>query len=293
MSVDQRVPGQGPEDEDLTEVVRHLGQTFGRDGRPRPRSANEPEVRWCLEAGVRALHEEFCRFEQGEHQAVLPANELVGAVSLRRVMDAYAELLVEHGRDPGHASRDRVLRRWGSTTAFQRDVLRYVFRPGREEARLAARAAQLPALMELTLGELVELLAAEESAIQSADPVIQLQDALQSAFPADARLQELARLNLERRTAAWADLYRVLGEAYAIRLLRPGWEWTDLAAVLGTLVEGAHRRSVAFREVPVLTTGAPLAREMVVLVLEALDGRPWAELAGLRADPARRPHVTS
>ncbi|MCM0619387.1 hypothetical protein [Nocardioides bruguierae] len=276
-------PHVEPGDEDLTGVVQLLGGTYGRDGRSHPRSPNEPEVRWCLEAGVRALFEEFCAFEQGEHQAVLPANELLGAVSLRRVMVAYADLLSEHGRDPGHASRDRVLRRWGSTTAFQRDVLRYLYRPGHERARHAQRAEQLRGLYDLPFGEVARVLSSEESDVQGTDPVIQLQIALQAAFPADRRLQELVRANYEHRLEAWARIYEDVAEAFGLRVTRAGFTFRDVAAVYNTIVEGVHQRLTAHPSLGLLEDGRSLALEMTMMMTEKLDGRPWSELADLRA----------
>ncbi|MCL8027720.1 hypothetical protein [Nocardioides bruguierae] len=276
-------PGVLPGDEDLDEVVQHLGARFSPTGLPEQRSADDPEVRWCLEAGVRALFEEFCAFEQGEHEAVLPANELLGAVSLRRVMDAYADLLTEHGRDPGHASRDRVLRRWGSTTAFQRDVLRYLYRPGHERARHAARGEELALLLQLPLGEVVALLGEEEARVQNEDPVMQLQVALQAAFPADARLQALVHETYERRLAAWAPLYERVAGAYGVTLTRDDFDYLDLAGALNTIVEGVRQRTTSHPSLGRTRAGASLAVELIGMVLSQLDGRPWHELALLRA----------
>ena len=280
-------PVADPGDDDLTGVVTHLSALTTRSGQV-PRDPNEPEVRWLLEAGLRALGENVLhRTSSDGPLAYTNANGLFDALPVDRVMLAFREMTREAGLDVGSANKARLIRRWSFAANYQLDLVAYLFRPSVHAARIArAQDTLRAALPHLTFSQVVDHLTAQESTLAPMASIYRLQHVMRMMFPTDETIRRYAAALYDVQMKRWAPLYAEVAAAYRL----PGLHgadppvFTDLAPVLGLVVEGAFVRSTSLQADTARSDGTPTAVAAARAVIAAAAGVPWHDLADLRVD---------
>lgn len=198
-------PYASPADDDLTDVVTHLTPRATRNGTV-PRDPNETEVRWLLEAGLRALGETVLAAppDHADHCAYTNSNGIFDTLPLERVMTSYRDMCLEQGLDPGSANKARLIRRWSFAANYQLDLIAYLFRPATAEHRISALQATIDeAIGGSTIGELVDTFSASPALFPVDDPHYRLQRALSIMFPDSTTITEhRAEITLEPITEA-------------------------------------------------------------------------------------------
>ena len=195
-------------------------------------------------------------------------------------MVKFRTMLVANGYEPGSANRDRILRRWRTTTNYQRDVIQYVFRPGYQSARMKEIHANLPSFYNLTFGELVEALAVAETDIEIREPLMQLQLALEAAFPNDRDLTRLSAQTYRQSAEDWAAVYERIARDYGLTFHTDrGYNFLDLAHMFNAVVEGAYMRRASDPQVGTLSDGSHISVKIIQAILAEATGLTWAELS--------------
>lgn len=282
-------PSANPGDDDLTGVVTHLTTLTTRRGAV-ARDPNEPEVRWLLEAGIRALGEAVLDTSSNSSGPVAysHANSLFDTLPIERVMRCFRDMCVESGIDPGSANKARLIRRWSFAANYQLDLIAYLFRPEVHIRRLDAATERLAQILpDLTLRELVDAISEQESTLTPIATVYRLQHVMRMMFPADDVIRQYSARLYDLQISHWADAYRTVAIAYDLPLHSAGATFTDLATVLGLAVEGAFVRSTGLPRHAICTDGTPAVVAAVRSITAAAAGAPWAELADRRADLSR------
>lgn len=281
-------PYATPNDDDLTGVVTHLAELTTRRG-PEPRDPNEPEVRWLLEAGIRALGEAVLDREANHdsHVAYTNANGLFDTLPVERVMESFRDMCREQDLDPGSANKARLIRRWTFAANYQLDLAAYLFRPAVHTTRLTeSHARLLQAIPELTFGELITRIATEETERSPIGHLYRLQNVMRLMFPRDETIRGYVARNYEVQLALWAASYAAIGTAYQLPIDLHEDSLIDLSKVLGLVIEGAVLRATGYPDNATCVDGTLAAVVALRSILCALTGVSWDELAGRTAQVA-------
>lgn len=284
----EKTPFPGVPQDDLTSVLENLTEVYSRGKGRTARDPNETATRWLLEAGVRALASEFLSYKDSQDSDKMGygnANALLGSVSLEQVMEHLRELADEIGVDPGAGSRDRISRRWRTFAGYQRDLLRYVFRPSVDSERINGLRQQLPLSYDhSTFGQLVLEVARSEVDLPATSVVHGLRLPLQGAFPNDPLIRELCEVLYKHLFAEFGALYETIGAAYGItpEIIAP-WTFTDMAKMFSSLVEGSSLTTMIDPALATLSDGSHAAVQMIQMLLSQMTSTPWHELSERRA----------
>lgn len=275
-------------EDDLTGIVVAQTEVSSRSG-PRPRDPNEDETRGLLYAGVVTLAQTFL-----EHRGApegfggfTSANAMFEAVSLDAVMKAFAQTAADRGIDIGAANKARLLNRWGYASHYQRDLVRYVFRPYCDKVRMEVLYQEvLPGLESKPLGEMLDGVALAQADMPRWREELQLQQVLILAFPADPDIRGYAVRNYRLRVAQRAELYESIAARYGLARAASSLTWADLATVAALVSDGLAPRTVADPKLGLLDDGSSAYLHVVRSVFAQIVDREWADLVDLPAQPA-------
>lgn len=274
-----------PADDDLDGVVTRLTELTTRRG-PAPRDPNEPEVRWLLEAGLRALGEAVLeRSTNGTGPlAYTNANGLFDALPLERVMSAFRIMCREQGIDPGSANKARLIRRWSFAANYQLDLVAYLFRPASHTHRLSHVMNDLyEVLPHVSLGDLVDRAIEHESSFAPMSTMYRLQHVLRLMFPHDEDIRQYSAGVYDVQMAHWSRTISVLASAFDLPIQNDDDVFDDLASILGLILEGTFVRGYDMPRHVHCVDGTPAVVAAVRSVVAAATGMPWTEIADRRA----------
>lgn len=290
-------PYATPNDDDLTGVVTHLTPRNTRTGEV-PRNPNEPEVRWLLEAGLRALTDTMLADPRpNKHVAYANSSGFFDTLPLEKVMGCYRDMCLEQGHDPGSANKARLIRRWSFAANYQRDLIAYLFRPSAVHHRTNELANKVRAAFPThTLGGMTEEFSLIKIAFPLWDTLYRLQHTLRIMFPGDTTITAYARRVHEIETDLWIGIYQEASEIYG--LTPKGYTSADLAALMRVAAEGCLLIALPDDPRPVLSNGVDLLTTSIQAVLSLVIGKPWDEIAATRAvnlppEPGTSPHTTA
>lgn len=241
-----------------------------------------------MEAGTELLLENYTLLQSQRDEVYRSANALFSLLSGNQVTARYADIADDNGVKVARnekANKSQMLTWWDTQRDYHHDLLAYLFRTHFHDRRMRKLRTQIRTLTDFPLDDLVDWLAVAESDQVTSVPEVRLQLALQTAFPSDARIRDLAKRLYQKQQTQWAILYEEIGVAYGIEL-DPNVElgWQDMATIFNLVVEGAGLRRTVAPELGVLDNGAHVATKTIQMLLEKMVGRPWKELAALRAD---------
>jgi hypothetical protein len=257
----------------LVGVATHLAPRHSRN--TDERDPDDNGVRWFLESGFRILQERLL----GMHQtgAFSAYNDVFGSLTHQRVLGTCRRLLEEHGHALGAFNRSRFTNRWELISNYHADVLAYVFRTETAAARHEATRSELPNLAALPFGELVQILAVQQSRHMFQNDAIRLQMALQQALVGDPHLRQLAGALYSFDENFWVRVYEAIATCFGVRVTK--WTWADLAKMFASVVEAAGSREAIGQSLAVVSSGDHLAVAMIQALLSDATQLPWPELA--------------
>lgn len=263
------------EDDSLRGVVHGLRRTETVHG-IKERDADEPPVRWLLEAGLAAIEETYMAASTERRNAFMEA------VDVRTVMAQFHRIAHQIGVDVGKAHTSWILgTRWPYYAAYQADLVRYIYRPALDQMRMRAVADTiLPDLVKLPLGEMVGQLARHEYVIAPNALVYRVQTVLPLLFPKDSGITSAAAAALRNQVVNWARVYGAVMKAYGITQQIP---LQDLAVMLSLVVGGGFQRHTAEGSMLRLSTGKDAVVAVVEAVLAQISGEGWSALASRRS----------
>ncbi len=248
--------------DDLGPVLRDIGT--GMMARTRAKLANSPETRAFLEIGLDLLREDLIQHTGPDFDHGTPSR-LFDSLSRERVLarPEAQELLL---------SVNMFRHRWERKDRYSEDLISYVFRLTPQLRRMdGVRAATTAMIGQVSLGELVRLLARAELEALRSDPLVCVQAILQSALPNHTRVREFCKAHLDELLPRWADLYRDVATAHGLAL-RPGRTWLDVALLFNTAIVGElHWTRVSAR--PTLANGeSVLTGALLAMMPSLVDG---------------------
>lgn len=280
-----------PDDDDLTGVVTHLAPLTTRHG-SQVRDPNEPEVRWLLEAGVRAMREGFLdrSCEETGPVAYSHANGLFDTLPMDRVMRCFKELCAEAGVDPGSANKARLIRRWGFAANYQLDLIAYVFRPALLCYHLTSTMNHIAGTWgTLSMGQLVDDLDPSDAIPGDQDSIYRLQQVVRLMFPSDPQIQRFSHDLHVIETRYWGQFYAFFAEACA--LPPPSVAFTDIAAMMQLITTSRMQQYRHLGSVQLSQDGTPIAVLLMRAAAADAFGIPWSELASRRPGAGTSPPV--
>jgi hypothetical protein len=263
MPVTADVPEPEPT-EDLASTLRYIGT--GKLATTRARLANSPETRDFLELGLALLRADLIDhtgpdFELGNR------SRLFESVSRERIM----ALAKEWDSESTRLLSDNMYRgRWMRKDYYTEDLIAYLFRLGPQQRHFNDMlTASSTLISEVSLGQLVRLLAAAEVDAMLADPLVNLQAIVQTALPKHPRVQEYCRAQYELLLPLWARLYERVATAYGLSL-KSGRTWDDAALLFNSVVEGALVRARVEGAEPRLSDGEGVLAGAILAMLPSL-----------------------
>jgi hypothetical protein len=252
------------EQEDLSSVLSNIG--WGRLKVTRARLANTPETRDFLEIGLSLLHDDLLEhrgpdFDQGDR------SRLFESLSRERILVRATELDPEERK---LLTVNMFRHRWDRKDRYTEDLISYLFRLSLQRERLEKmRSAALAMLAQVSLKELVQLLAAAEVDMILVDPIFNLQTIIQAALPNHPRVREFSEALYEMLLTGWARLYERIAAAYDLQL-KPGFTWSDIALLFNAVIEGALVRARINGTEAVLSNGERVLAGAILVMLPSL-----------------------
>jgi hypothetical protein len=160
--------------------------------------------------------------------------------------------------------------RWDRKDRYSEDLISYLFRLGPQRERLKEmESAALALLPDVSLKELVQLLATAEVDTILIDPIFNLQTIIQAALPNHPKVRQFTQAQYEMILTGWANLYERIAMAYGLEL-KPGLTWSDVALLFNTVVEGALVRARIDKVEAVLSNGERVLAGAILVMLPAL-----------------------
>jgi hypothetical protein len=269
MPVTAGVPSDPSEQDDLSAVLGYIG--WGKLAVTRAKLANSAATRDFLEIGLSLLQDDLLgntgpNFDESERL------RLFESLSRERILKRAAERDVER-RNLYSANMFR--HRWDRKDRYSEDLISYLFRPGPQHQHMVEMEQGAAALVvEVSLKELVQQLAAAEVGSMLADPRITLQAIIQVALPNHPHVRAFAQEQYDTLMPMWAALYERVAAAYGLKL-RPTYTWLDVATLFNAAVEGALARARVERAEPTLSGGTGvLAASILAMLPSILEGMP-------------------
>ncbi len=257
---------------DLAVLLEHVGI----DRRPGARAemARSPDTRAFLEIGVELLVDDLLQHSGPAADGASTAAALFRGLSRQRIVEKGAAMRAE-GRLPGTITSESQFKdRWRYADRYTEDLLAYLFRLGPYQAHFGRVWAALDAeLSDLSLGQVIDALAAAEVEMVAHDPFVVLQSVVQRALPNHPKVTAYARVMYEVILPEWARLHEAICRRYGLAL-RPGHTWVDVAELLNVVVLGTAERIQADGSRRVLSNGRGVLAEAIRLMVPALTDLP-------------------
>lgn len=259
-----------PGEENLAPVLSNIG--WGMLAATRAKLANSSETRDFLEIGQQLLQEDLLRhtgpdFDRGER------SRLFESLSRERILNRAAELDTQNSKI---LTVNMFRHRWDRKDRYTEDLIAYLFRlgPPQEHMSEMEQAAEEILAQDVSLRELVRLLAASEVRAMLADQSFSILTIIQTALPNHPRVREFARAQYELLLPRWAALYERVANHFQLKL-RPEFTWLDVALVFHSVVEGALIRARLEGQEPVMSGGeGVLAGSIIAMLPGLLEGLP-------------------
>jgi hypothetical protein len=254
----------GREQEDLSSVLCNIG--WGKLSVTRAKLANDPATRDFLELGLSLLQDDLLQhtgpdFDQGDR------SRLFESLSRERILARAADLDTEKQK---LLTVNMFRHRWDRKDRYSEDLISYLFRLGPQRERLKEmESAALALLPDVSLKELVQLLATAEVDTILIDPIFNLQTIIQAALPNHPKVRQFTQAQYEMILTGWANLYERIAMAYGLEL-KPGLTWSDVALLFNTVVEGALVRARIDKVEAVLSNGERVLAGAILVMLPAL-----------------------
>ncbi|WP_433077743.1 hypothetical protein ACQP1P_35350 [Dactylosporangium sp. CA-052675] len=278
MDTQQTEPGAVVID-DLSEVLQHIAPRAYR--KTRAKVANSPETRQFLDLGLEILRADLLEhegpdMEEGEHSRIF------GSVSRERLLRRAAE-----SSDPKvrFLTENQFRYRWPHKNEYTEDLIAYLFRPEPYNAHLDMMAAAANDMTrQLSLGQLIEKLAAVELDAVLANVRVSLITVLQASLPNHPRVREYAaRYWYANVLDRWSGIYEQVCNAYGLHL-QPGVTWEDLAVLFNSVIDGVTLRARTEGAVPTTSSNQPVLTAAIFAMVPSLldlDGRDPYEITAI------------